>query len=719
MKRVAAAAATGAAAPAIAAASATAVRAVPLPSRAPLSFVGTMPVRHSSSYAASRLARLQSDADASPHDPLRQQRYLKALLSAQPAAVLARVQSGQFATNTAIQQICDDARRAMRAGTGDVTHGAYASYQQPQQQQQPHAQPYAAYAGAAASTPSGAALPAGLGSPSNPLIVADAPYSRIPWWESFTHALARAGVTLGVLGALYSIWVYAGKPNILAAMGDMSNKKDFLSRTMSTVRFADVKGCDEAKAELQEVVEYLKNPAKFERLGGRMTKGLLLTGPPGTGKTLLAKAVAGEAGVPFYAASGSEFDEMFVGVGASRVRELFAAARKQKRAIIFIDEIDAVGGSRDRIAGTTGRATINALLTEMDGFAENSGIVVIGATNHSEGLDAALVRPGRFDRIVPVALPDAQGRFEILQHYASKLKMAAGVDLRLLSQTTSGMTGADLSNMLNSAATRASAHGKTEVTHDEIEYAYDRVLMGAERQFTQSPEVKASTAYHEAGHTIMLLHTPGANELHKVTILPRGRALGVMFSLPYNEKGILTRKQLRARLDIAMGGRVAEELLHGKESITSGASSDLENASSIARQMVMQFGMGERTGVFTMPRQKESNVHPAQMLAPDTLQQMDAEVAQLLKDSYARALHVLTTHKDEWERLAKALIEHEVLDAKQVRQAVSGQAVTKKQVHKFQAQPKAGSPPAPTPPAPQAGGTGGATKPLAKKPNEA
>jgi len=419
---------------------------------------------------------------------------------------------------------------------------------------------------------------------------------------------------------------------------------------------------------------------------------------------LLAKAVAGEAGVAFYAASGSEFDEMFVGVGASRVRDLFAAARKQTRAIIFIDEIDAVGGSRERISGTTGRATINALLTEMDGFSENSGIVVIGATNHAESLDAALVRPGRFDRIVPVALPDAQGRLDILKHYAGRITMADDVDLKLLSQTTSGMTGADLANLLNGAATRASAQGRAQVTHDEVEYAYDRTLMGAERQFTQSAEVKANTAYHEAGHTIMLLHTPGANELHKVTVLPRGRALGVMFSLPYNEKGIMTRKQLLARLDIAMGGRVAEELLNGKDAITSGASGDLENASQIARAMVLHYGMGAATGVFSMPRQREQGVHPAQMLAPETLQQMDAEVAKLLKDSYARAQNVLTTHRDEWERLAKALIEHEVLDAKQVREVVQGKPVTKKLVHKFETKPAVKPPDTPIAP-PQPGAT--------------
>lgn len=659
----------------------------------------------SESNRRARLDALRRAADASPDDPFQQYRLLKEM---EPAAAIRRVESGKYAKGPSVMMVYNAALRKVKE-------------QQWQQQQQQH-DPYAYQHAAQQQHPqqqqgqySPSSLYPPIGSSANPLVMVDSPQQDIPWLESLWHALGRFVITVGVGGALFYLLTQLTSK----ASGE---KKDFLSRTLVTTKFADVKGCDEAKAELQEVVEYLRNPEKFERLGGKMTKGILLTGPPGTGKTLLAKAVAGEANVPFFALSGSELDEIFVGVGAARVRELFSQARKQKRAIIFIDEIDAVGGSRDRVGGSMGRATINALLTEMDGFAENSGLVVIGATNHAHVLDAALVRPGRFDRTVPVSLPDTKGRLDILELYGRKIKLSPEVDLKLLSQTTSGMTGADLSNLLNSAALRASVQGKSEVDHDEIEYAYDKVLMGAERSFTQSPAVKANTAYHEAGHTIMLLNTPGANELHKVTILPRGRALGVMFSLPYNEKNIMTRRQLLARIDIAMGGRVAEELLHGKDEISSGASSDLEAASSLARNMVMQFGMGPKTGVFTMPRRSEERgTHPAQTLAPETLQVMDDEVADILKQSYARALNVIQTHRTEWERLAQALIEHELLDAKQVRQAIAGEPVTRKKVNKFRAADLYAQPPTPPSPAPAAptpvpagGGSGGIPLPAQK-----
>ena len=658
-----------------------------------------------------RLEALRRAADASPDDQFEQYRLLKEM---DPAAAIRRIESGKYAKGPSVQMVYNAAIRKVKEQQWQQQqqqqqqqHDPYASYQQPsQQQQQQYANPSSPYV----SSSSSSVYPP-IGTAANPLVMIDTPQQDIPWLESLMHALARFVLTVGVGSVLF----FALQNLTTKTAGE---KKDFLSRTLVTTKFSDVKGCDEAKAELQEVVEYLKNPEKFERLGGKMTKGILLTGPPGTGKTLLAKAVAGEANVPFFALSGSELDEIFVGVGAARVRELFAQARKQKKSIIFIDEIDAVGGSRDRIGGSMSRATINALLTEMDGFAENSGLVVIGATNHAHVLDAALVRPGRFDRTVPVSLPDTKGRLDILELYGKKIKLSPEVDLKLLSQTTSGMTGADLSNLLNSAALRASVQGKTEVDHDEIEYAYDKVLMGAERQFTQSPAVKANTAYHEAGHTIMLLHTPGANELHKVTILPRGRALGVMFSLPYNEKNIMTRRQYLARIDIAMGGRVAEELLNGKDQISSGASSDLEAASSMARSMVMECGMGAKTGVFTVPKRAEQGTHPAQVLAPETLQGIDDEVADILKQSYQRALDVITKHRTEWERLAQALIEHELLDAKQVRQAIAGEPVTRKKVNKFRASDlytPPPTPPAPAPTVPNAGASGGIPMPAAQK----
>jgi len=556
---------------------------------------------------------------------------------------------------------------------------AQASYPQPQQPY-PGAIPPPQY-----SYPTAGFLPAWLGTARYPLIIRPATPS-IPWLASISAGLGRAIMYIAFFIGVTWLVSYVAKGMAGGIMG--GGTKDFLIREKSKITFSDVKGCDEAKEEMKEVVEFLKNPEKFSALGGKMTRGVLLTGPPGTGKTLLAKAVAGEAGVPFFAASGSDFDEVFVGVGASRVRELFAAARKQGKAIIFIDEIDACGGSRERLASSSSRGTINALLAEMDGFSSTTGIIVIGATNHPRSLDAALVRPGRFDRHVAVSLPDAEGRYQILSMYGKKMKLAPDVDLRLLSQSTPGFTGADLFNMLNGAAIRASASGKSHIDHDEIEYAYDKLLMGAERSFTQSPEAKRNTAYHEAGHTIMLLHTPGAPPLHKVTILPRGRALGAMFHLPTNEHHILTRQQLMADIDVSMGGRVAEELLHGPERITSGASNDLEQASAKARYMITALGMGSNTGLMTLPRSHTDGTNPAQLVAPSTLSMMDREVKALLAESYERTKRTLTEHMDEWHRLAQALIEHEVLDAKQVREAVEGKPVRTKIVNKFrQTQP--------------------------------
>jgi ATP-dependent metalloprotease len=665
-----------------------------------------------------KFSSLLSAANAAPGDVGKQYQLVKeANRMGEHAFVINRVDSGLHAANASVRFEYQKAMQAMRAQEVKAQQELQQQQQmhhqhQYQHQYQSHPPPYDSHSSSFPSSSPGSG-------PGNPVIIREVAPS-INWSESFYGALPRIAVVLVLFGG-YMWWKNRGGQEGGESASSLINPfgppKDFLNREMSTVRFKDVKGCDEAKAELQEIVEFLKNPAKFERLGGKMTKGVLLSGEPGTGKTLLAKAVAGEAGVPFFAVAGSEFEEMYVGVGAKRVRELFAAARvscvrkenesplifavdshphlcvslcvlpflqKQKKAIIFIDEIDAVGGNRDRIMGSHGRATINALLTEMDGFQENSGIVVIGATNLDRVLDPALVRPGRFDRRVAVSLPDAQGRLDILQLYAGKMKLHSGVDLKLLSQTTSGMSGAELHNLLNTAAIRASAQGKSSIDHDEIEYAYDKILMGAERSFTQSAEVKANTAYHEAGHTIMLLNTPGAPDLHKVTILPRGRALGAMFFLPLNEHRILTKQQLQAHIDICMGGRVAEEFLSGKDRITSGASNDLEQASAKARAMVTQFGMGRTTGVFTLPEAGDG-VNPAQVVAPETLKHIDEEVSRILKESYERTKSVIASHQQEWERLAQALIEHEALDAKQVMQAVRGEDVTRKFVNKYRA----------------------------------
>lgn len=353
----------------------------------------------------------------------------------------------------------------------------------------------------------------------------------------------------------------------------------------STVRFGDVKGVTEAKAELEEIVLYLRDPSRFTRLGGKLPRGLLLTGPPGTGKTLLAKAIAGEAGVPFFYASGSQFEEVYVGLGAKRVRELFEAAKKKSPAIVFIDEIDAVGGNRRLKDQSSLKMTLNELLVQMDGFDENNGIIVIGATNFVESLDDALLRPGRFDKQVTVPLPDVGGRQEILEMYSKKTKIAPDVDLEVLARGTTGFSGADLFNLMNQAALKAAVDGLPHVTMSVLEYAKDKILMGAERTSAIiSPETAKATAYHEAGHAIVAVLTPGAMPVHKATIMPRGQALGMVGFLPDGDQTSESLKQMLAHMDVAMGGRVAEELIFGSDQVTSGASSDIRSATQVRQE---------------------------------------------------------------------------------------------------------------------------------------
>ncbi|KAL7413744.1 P-loop containing nucleoside triphosphate hydrolase protein [Mrakia frigida] len=364
------------------------------------------------------------------------------------------------------------------------------------------------------------------------------------------------------------------------------------------VKFADVRGVEEAKEELQEVVEFLKDPEKFSTLGGRLPKGVLLTGPPGTGKTMLARAVAGEAGVPFFFASGSEFDEMFVGVGAKRIRELFAAAKKKSPAIIFIDELDSVGAKRSAKDPAHSKQAVNQLLTELDGFAASTGVIVIAATNFPQSLDPALVRPGRFDRHVAVPLPDVRGRVEILKSYLSGLVVSPTVDVSTIARGTPGMSGADLQNLVNQAAVKASREGAKWVDLHDFEWAKDRIMMGAERKsHFVTPEAKKMTAYHEGGHALVALLTPGSMPLHKVTVLPRGQALGITFQLPEMDRDSFTKTEYLARIDVAMGGRVAEELVYGKENVTSGAHSDLVAASDVANGMVKSMGFSDKVGL--------------------------------------------------------------------------------------------------------------------------
>ena len=480
---------------------------------------------------------------------------------------------------------------------------------------------------------------------------------------------------------LIGVWIYfmnrmqgGGKGG---AMGFGKSRAKLLTEKHGRVTFDDVAGIDEAKEELEEIVEFLRNPQKFSRLGGKIPKGALLVGPPGTGKTLLARAIAGEAGVPFFTISGSDFVEMFVGVGASRVRDMFEQAKKNAPCIVFIDEIDAVGRARGQGYGGGNderEQTLNQLLVEMDGFESNEGVIIVAATNRRDVLDPALLRPGRFDRQVVVPRPDIEGREKILAVHMKKVPLAPDVDARTIARGTPGFSGADLANLVNEAALMAARRSKRLVAMQEFEDAKDKVMMGSERRsMVMTDDEKKMTAYHEAGHAIVAIHEPASDPIHKATIIPRGRALGMVMRLPERDSYSYHRDKMHANLAVSMGGRVAEEIIFGYNKVSSGASSDIQYATKLARDMVTQWGMSDEMGPLQYEEpQGETFLGYSQSqrshMSDETAKKIDKEIRRIVEEGYERAKSLLNEHSDQLHQLANAMLEYETLSGDEIRE---------------------------------------------------
>ncbi len=502
---------------------------------------------------------------------------------------------------------------------------------------------------------------------------------------------------------IIGVWIFfmrqmQGKGGGGGAMGFGKSKAKLLTEHTERKTFADVAGIDEAKEELVEVVEFLQDPSRFTKLGGKIPKGALLVGPPGTGKTLLARSVAGEANVPFFTISGSDFVEMFVGVGASRVRDMFEQAKKNAPCIIFIDEIDAVG--RHRGAGLGGgnderEQTLNQLLVEMDGFEANEGIIILAATNRPDVLDPALLRPGRFDRQVVVPNPDINGREKILIVHAVKVPMAPDVELKTVARGTPGFSGADLANLVNEAALLAARRNKKIVSMKEFDDAKDKVMMGSERRsMVMTEDEKKLTAYHEGGHALVSLHCKALDPIHKATIIPRGRALGMVMSLPERDVYSMSREKMHDQLAMAMGGRVAEELIFGYDKVTSGASGDIQSATGLARKMVTQWGMSDKLGPLQYsPNEQEvflgHSVSQQKNVSDETAKLIDEEVRRFVDEANDRATKILTDHNDQLEAIAQALLEYETLSGEELQDLIDGKGINRPEEKKDDTTPPA------------------------------
>jgi len=544
-------------------------------------------------------------------------------------------------------------------------------------------------------------------------ITARAPSDNVPW---FVSLLLSWLPFLAMIG----IWIFLSRQMQGAggkAMGFGKSRAKLLTEAHGRVTFEDVAGIDEAKSDLTEIVDFLRDPQKFQRLGGRIPRGVLLVGPPGTGKTLLARAIAGEANVPFFTISGSDFVEMFVGVGASRVRDMFEQAKKNAPCIIFIDEIDAVG--RHRGAGLGGgnderEQTLNQLLVEMDGFEANEGIILIAATNRPDVLDPALLRPGRFDRQVVVPNPDVVGREQILKVHARKIPIAPDVNLKTIARGTPGFSGADLANLCNEAALMAARRNKRMVTMAEFEDAKDKVMMGAERRsLVMTEEEKLLTAYHEGGHAIVALNVPATDPVHKATIIPRGRALGMVMQLPERDKLSMSYEQMTSRLAIMMGGRVAEELVFGHEKVTSGAASDIEQATRLAKMMVTRWGFSADLGTVAYGDNQEEvflgmSMNRQQNVSEATAQTIDREVRRLVDEGYAEAKRILTEKYNDLEALARGLLEYETLSGDEIVDLLDGKTPNRESAIE-PANPRGSA--IPTAKRPRPGGAGGSIEP--------
>ncbi|MBN8543809.1 MAG: ATP-dependent zinc metalloprotease FtsH [Alphaproteobacteria bacterium] len=504
------------------------------------------------------------------------------------------------------------------------------------------------------------------------------------FWNMFLSSWLPFLILIGVY-VFFMRQMQGGKGG--GAMGFGKSRARLLTEHGDRVTFEDVAGIDEAKDELSEIVDFLKNPQKFQKLGGKIPRGCLLVGPPGTGKTLLARAIAGEAGVPFFSISGSDFVEMFVGVGASRVRDMFEQGKKSAPCIIFIDEIDAVG--RHRGAGLGGgnderEQTLNQLLVEMDGFEANESVILIAATNRPDVLDPALLRPGRFDRQIVVPNPDIEGRTKILNVHMKKVPLAPDVDAKIIARGTPGFSGADLANLVNEAALLAARQDKKVVTMRELEAAKDKVMMGVERKsMVMSDEEKKMTAYHEAGHAVVAMHCAASDPIHKATIIPRGRALGMVMRLPESDKISYKREKMIADLAVAMGGRVAEELIFGHDKVSSGASSDIQYATKLSRAMVTEWGLSDTLGPIHYGQSDHGepflgqNITRHSTTSEATAAAVDAEVKRIVTEAHATATKLLTDHRDQLDIVAKALLEFETLTGDEIAQLMKGETITR------------------------------------------